>query len=201
MTLRLADHKVRLTVDSGANGCLTLPRSLRKKLPFHAPPVAMGRVKRATAEHAAQMARVAGSLTIGRNVVADPLVRLMGRSGVLGNQILRHFAVTFDQKNARVRFVRIDDKPITIPPVRSRGFFTEERNGVPMVVEVIADTEAARLGIRVRDRIIRVNERPVAELGRDEWTALWNSDQPLRLTLKRRKETLEVTVPMVELVP
>ena len=201
LTLRVADRTVRLAVDSGANGCLTVPRHLRKKLPFRAPPVAMGNVQRATAEHAAELARVAGPVKIGRHLVSDPLVRLVGGSGVLGNQVLQHFAVTFDQKNTWVRFVREGEEPITIPGVRSRGFYTQERNGVQVVVEVIADTGAARAGIKVRDRVIRVNGRPVGELGRDEWAVLWNSDHPLQLTFRRRKETFEVTVPMVELVP
>ncbi|MFH0982497.1 MAG: aspartyl protease family protein [Planctomycetota bacterium] len=201
LTLRLADRTVHLTVDSGSNGCLTLPRSLRQSLTFHAPPVAMGRVQRTQTDQAAELARVVGPLKIGRHVVADPLVRLLGNSGIVGNQILQHFAVTFDQKNAYIRFARQNAEPITIPPVRSRGFYTEERDGVLVVVEVIAGTEAARLGVKVGDRIMRVDDRPFAEVGREAWATLWNGDQPLRLTLQRRKETYDITVPMVELVP
>ncbi|MCP4592854.1 MAG: hypothetical protein GY842_19130, partial [bacterium] len=200
VTLRLADRTVRLAVDSGSNGALTLPRSLRKKLRFHAPPVAMGRVQRTGGAHAAEIARVVGTLKVGRHQIADPLVRLFGRSGVLGNRILQHFAVSFDQRNALVRFVRASDNPITFPSVRSRGAYTERRGDVEVVVEVDAGSEAERLGLRSGDRIVAVNHRSCAELDRGEWTDLWNSAAPLHLDIRREGDTLSVTVPMVELV-
>ena len=201
VALPLAERSVTLTVDSGSNGCLTLPRSMRKQLTFRTPPVPMGRVQRAQADPSAELARVAGGLAVGRHVVNDPLVRLLGNAGVLGNQVLEQFIVTFDQKHTRVRFAREAAEPITIPPVRSRGFYTEVRQGVPVVVEVIAGTPAEQGGMRVGDRVIRVNERAAADVDAAAWAALFNGTDPLRLTLQRRKETVEITVPMIELVP
>jgi predicted aspartyl protease len=199
--LPLAGRSVTVTVDSGANGCLTLPRSLRKRVPFQAPPVAMGRIQRATEDPEATLARLDGTLKIGPHSVKDPLVRLAGRAGVMGSQILQHFVVTFDQKHSRVRFARDSEEPVTVPPVMSRGLYTELRGGEPVVADVVPGTEADKAGVQVGDRVIRVNGYEIRELSQPTWRRLWNQDAPLRLTFRRGETTFEATVPLIELVP
>jgi hypothetical protein len=104
------------------------------------------------------LARLDEDFVLGRHVMTRPLVDF-GDYGkpALGWGYLRHFAITIDQKNKRVRFARTDRGPIRHQRLVA-GFQLDPRTGE--VVNVFPGSGAERVGMRRGDRIAAIGGKP-----------------------------------------
>ncbi|HEV7859839.1 MAG TPA: retropepsin-like aspartic protease [Pyrinomonadaceae bacterium] len=101
--------KVNAHIDSGnMRGGFTLPGSLVEKLALAAPPRVVGRGRTMSNEFEIKEATLKGTLRWGRYEFNEPPLTFIDifKVGNIGSKVLKEFALTFDQKNHRVRLVR-----------------------------------------------------------------------------------------------
>jgi hypothetical protein len=111
ISITVAGMKLRVTLDSGSPGSITLPGRYMKELPLAAKPVASGHVKIMNAVINVYTARLRGTVTVGKYVENDPQLGFLESfpMGDLGAKFLANFSVTLDAKNNRVMLVKADD--------------------------------------------------------------------------------------------
>jgi hypothetical protein len=147
-----------------------------------------------------QVARLSDDLVLGRHVLARPYP-LFGdwNKPALGWGYLKHFAITIDQKNKRIRFTRAQQGPIVhrrmVP-----GF--QMAQGTREVVSVFPGSGAERVGLRPGD-IIR-------SIGAPQWadarpagneTGPVAADGNLPVVVSRRGGMMPLLVPVKEALP
>lgn len=93
-------------IDSGDSEGISLPAALVNKLTLSSQPKVVGKGKSANNEFEIKEASLREAFQIGRYSFPKPTVVYTNvfENINLGSQILREFAITFDQKNHRVRF-------------------------------------------------------------------------------------------------
>ncbi len=110
LEIDVAGTKMKAHIDSGnIRGAIGLPSAMIDQLPLAAEPTVAGKARTVNNEFELKAAPLKGSLKIGKHEFPQPRIIFteMTRSTAnIGDGILRQFAVTFDQKNRRVRFVR-----------------------------------------------------------------------------------------------
>ena len=107
--LDVAGHKVRAHLDSGNMiGGFILPTALVDRLTLAGPPRSAGRARSITGEIEMKAAEVKGTIRLGRFEFADPTIHFpaLSADANVGAAVLREFAITFDQKNNRLRLER-----------------------------------------------------------------------------------------------
>lgn len=100
---------VDASIDSGNIGGILLPLSFAAKVPLQGPLQRAGRVASALNEFDLFRSELDGNLQIGEVTITKPVLffsDLVQRPN-LGRNVLRSFAVTFDQPNMRVQFQSI----------------------------------------------------------------------------------------------
>jgi Aspartyl protease len=109
--VRAAGTEVRVHVDSGSPGGLTLPTKYMKELKLTSEPTQIGTARTPHGEHPMWSATMDGAIELGQykldvpNVVFSDVNPIPGQVvGNIGYQVLKRFQVTLDAKNRRIRF-------------------------------------------------------------------------------------------------
>jgi hypothetical protein len=109
--VRIGETEVRVHVDSGSPGSLTLPAKYLKELPLASEPAEVGRARTAHGEFSIWSAQVKGSIELGRYKLDLPAVQFSDvnpipgpPTGNIGYRTLQRFVVTLDSKNRRIQF-------------------------------------------------------------------------------------------------
>ena len=100
--------RVRAHVDSGnfVAGFI-LPEELVEQLQLLSPPVTVGRARSVSNQIELKQAQLKGTIQIGRFDYPQPMITFPALSDTnVGLKVLREFALTFDQKNRRMRLER-----------------------------------------------------------------------------------------------
>lgn len=99
--------------DSGASGGIAVPKSMAASLSLDGPPKPKGKGRTINAEFEVLEAQLHGKVQWGRFSVDNPDLRFIDglREPLLGTEVLRHYALTLDQKNSRIRFAEGAAKP------------------------------------------------------------------------------------------
>ena len=114
--IKVAGRELSALLDTGAPTILMLPDAMAAELPLVAPPKKVGQATTVSGTMDVNEADLKGSIAIGRHAIAEPTVGFSSamRDPLLGMHALRNFAITFDQKNKRVRFARAGQEPIRV---------------------------------------------------------------------------------------
>jgi hypothetical protein len=107
--LLVGDAKIKAHIDSGNTiGTFVLPAALAEKLSFSSEPVTVGKARTVSSEIEIKEARLKGSIRLGRFEFPEPTITYPAVSDYanIGSRALQDFALTFDQKNLRVKLVR-----------------------------------------------------------------------------------------------
>lgn len=115
--LNIGGQDVGTHVDTGGMG-LSLPEKIAKNLTFVSEPVVMGRGRTVSNDFEIKGAQMASEIKLGGYTFPKPFVEInpvfpMANFGAIP---LANFAVTFDQKNQRVRFLAADKTVVLAPP-------------------------------------------------------------------------------------
>lgn len=104
----LAGQRVRASIDSGSGGGLMLPRAFAERVPLRGPLRPTGKVASSLGVYDLFQGDLAGDLNIGEFVFSQPPVFFsdLVNTPNVGRQIMRTFAVTFDQRNRRILLSR-----------------------------------------------------------------------------------------------
>jgi predicted aspartyl protease len=121
IVLSIAGQEIDAHIDSGGMG-LSLPEEFANKLTFTTEPMVLGRGRTVSNDFEIKGAQLASEVRLGGYTFPRPFVEINPIFPVVnfGSIPLAHFAVTFDQKNQRVRFVA-DDRTIVIAPPKLMG--------------------------------------------------------------------------------
>jgi hypothetical protein len=108
--IRIAGHATEVQLDTGSGFGLTLPVKFLAELPLAWQPKEGGKVRTGGGEFPLSIARVDGTIELGKFKLDLDDVRFSDASpgpgpatGNIGYDVLRHFVVTFDSKNRRIR--------------------------------------------------------------------------------------------------
>lgn len=158
--ISLGGKTIQALLDTGAMGPLGVPATLAEELKFTSEPRARGR----DGDVELRSATLDGALKLGALEVPNPDLIIAGRMPmpVVGISILSKFALTFDQKNDRVRIVQ--------PPARKRYglVIATPADGPPAIREIESDSVAARAGLLATDKLAMLNGRAVTEMDRED---------------------------------
>jgi len=164
LTVDLAGRERRVLIDSGSNGRLELKRLGR--LDWLSGPVVSGVSTRMDKYVQRREGRILNRITVANLEFDQPLVSITGDTELMGVQVLKHFVLTFDQANQRVRFEPQVEGPVRMRPKRSSGaLLRADPGGYFEVARVIPDTPAAQAGLKAGDRVVELDGTPVDERG------------------------------------
>jgi hypothetical protein len=123
ITLDVAGTSMTGDIDTGGPDGVTLPGGMMDKVPLAQPARVIAQGATVSGPMDISEGTLRGSVTIGRYVITNPAVQFVPPfpHANLGIALLSQFALTFDQKNKRVRFAHEGDAPIVLKPRVERG--------------------------------------------------------------------------------
>ena len=196
----LGEERVRMLIDTGSSSGLTFTG--RDDFRWRSEPVPIGASLRIDRLAIDRGGRLEEDLRIGDLRWRSPPVELLETgSNLIGDDVLREFTVSFDQRTRRMRWERRagDDGPIDLPDLSGLGWAIFPQEGAWEVRRVF-DGPAREAGIRRGDRLVAIDGTPVLQ-----WDTCnappFGDGGAVRLTLEREGQTFERTVRRRVLVP
>ena len=202
---------VRVHIDSGSPGFITLLNKTQKQLPLEGEPKLVGRARTPDGSADVRAGKLKGTLKIGPFEYEDPQVNFadlgpMVRfdAGNIGYQFLKDFAITLDQKNHRVRLQQAkqgdtgtaeEETPKADDDRTYRAGFglTPHADGW-QIVQLIPGGAAEQADLRVDDIILTIAGKPALEIERDDLTTVFGKPMPIELEIQRGEEKISVTM-------
>ena len=143
-----------ILIDTGSSRGLTLREP--EQLDMVSPMQPTGARVRVDGIHMVQSGRLRGTARVGPIRVEEPVVANSVSVDLVGQEVLRFFRITFDQRGDRIRFERADTvvgAPIGSAAVRSTGFAVRPDTAWADVIRVFGPDTPVREG----DRILAVD--------------------------------------------
>jgi len=113
LPIQVAGHETRIHMDSGSPFGLVLPTKFLTQLPLASAPREVGKARTPGGEFPISAAPVSGEIKIGKYKIVLEEVRFSDVSpgpvpptGNVGFDVLRHFVVTLDSRNRRIRLAQ-----------------------------------------------------------------------------------------------
>lgn len=108
INVSIGNLKTKALIDSGNIRGVDAPASLVSKLPLASYPRLIGKGGSVSGEYELREVRLQDTLSIGRYLFPEPTITFTDVYDEIniGSAMLREFAITFDQKNHRVRFLK-----------------------------------------------------------------------------------------------
>ncbi len=198
--VQMGNESFVVLVDSGSDGALNLNPAGLHPLFLFGP--RSGTVVSSLAGERRQLAgRLGQDVLIGSHTITQPIVDLTDQLSSIGGEILRHFDLTFDQRNNTVVFSRPVDGAVVMEPRRSTGLSLVRSPIYWRVMAVIEDSPSTHLGVRAGDLIVRINGEPVARWGLDRYAALLASAAKVTYTFLAGTREFDLEIPVFALVP
>ncbi|MCH7591701.1 MAG: aspartyl protease family protein [Planctomycetes bacterium] len=161
--LTLKDLAVDFVIDTSSRNALTFPAELKGDVvsAYRSKPgrLLVGAAKRKRAREPDD----AGLLRLGRHEVSYAPFEFREGASTIGWKILQHFAVTFDPRNDRVRFVRKTEWPMNFSFSPKFGLELASDRNAMVVVSVFPDSPIDRSVIEVGSRIVEIEGRPARD--------------------------------------
>lgn len=196
VTLEVAGEKVDADIDSGSMGSLTIPRAVADRLKFSRPPVVVGRASTGFSSFDIVEAPLEGDVHWGGQTLSNPVVAIneVFPRGNIGGGVLRHFALTFDQKNQRVRITSPAAGPIVAGPRYRVGVMLRHLPDAVMVDGVVPGSAAEAAGLMKGDRIVTVNGTAALKTGSRGMGEVFSKPDPVTITIERDSKEMTLTV-------
>jgi hypothetical protein len=195
ITINVGGVDVGADVDSGSMGRLAIPQSVAQKLKFKREPKVVGKAATGFNEFEIREAPLDGVIQLGDQTLKDASLEIFDifpRANI-GGQFLRNYAVAIDLPNKRIRFSP-SSQPAQEQPKYRVGIMMRRDAGESLVDDVVPGSPAEKAGLKAGDRITRINGIPMEDVDQDRLGRLFGSPEPLRLTIVRGENTIELTV-------
>lgn len=198
--VQMGNESFFVLIDSGSDGSLSLnPAGLHPR--FAQNPRRGTLISTLQGDRLQMTGRITQPVLIGSHTIDRPILDLTDQLSSLGGELLRHFAVTFDQRRNLVTFTRDSDGPITMEARRHTGLSFARSAVYWRVLSVIPDTPTARLAVQTGDLCVRINGEPVEKWGYERYAALLKTAAKITYTFLTGTKEMDVEVPIFELVP
>ena len=153
----------RLLIDSGSNGAISVRSHRSIKFSGATAPISL--TQGMSDLELRHVGRYAGDMRIGPLVFAGPFVGLTTDTELIGYDVLRHFVLTFDQQNRRVRMIPVSGATPSMEPRTGSGALMRPRDAGLEVAYIVDGSPAAASGMAIGDTVTRINGTPVYERG------------------------------------
>ncbi|MBI2513764.1 MAG: aspartyl protease family protein [Opitutae bacterium] len=198
--VQLGNESFVVLVDSGSDGGLQLnPVGLHPRFAFG--PRAGTLVSSISGDRPQQVGRLGQNLLLGTHTVEQPVVDVTDQLSSIGGELLRHFAVTFDQRRNYATFARDSDGPVRIDARRSTGLSFSRSPAYWRVMRIVPDTPTTQLGVQQGDLVVRINGEPVASWNYERYAVLLAGAAKITYTFLTGTREYDVEIPVFELVP
>jgi len=199
LALEIGGALIPVLVDSGFTGGLTLRES--DPLAWASEPRAVSSSVRYSGTRLDTAGRLDENVAYGPLIMDRPIVEIIEKGTRLsGEDLLRRFVWTFDQRARRIRMIAPSGDPIRFDPVRSSGLALRPIDLGFEVYEVFPDTAAEEAQLREGDVIVAIDGTPVYERG-----CVSKDDDPdedgVVMSVVRDGERFDVTIVSRVLVP
>ncbi|HET7537001.1 MAG TPA: aspartyl protease family protein, partial [Candidatus Didemnitutus sp.] len=198
--VQMGNESFIVLLDSGNDGALNLnPTGLHPKF-ANGPRV--GTLLGSVAGDRRQLVgRLGQNVLVGTFVLEQPVTDLTDQLSSLGGEVLKNFALTFDQHRNRVTLAREAEGPVQIEPRRSTGLSFGRSPAYWRVLSVVPDTPTAQLQVQAGDVCVRINGEPVDKWDYERYAALLKSAAKVTYTFLAGTTEHDLEVPVFELVP
>jgi len=198
--VQMGNESFIVLIDSGSDGALSLnPAGLHPRFTFG--PRTGTLVASLAGDREQQVGRLAQDVLLGTHTLATPIVDLTDQVSALGGEVLRHFAVTFDQKRNLVTFARDRAGPIAMEPRRSTGLALARSPIYWRVLNVLPDTPTSALGVQSGELIVRINGERVDRWSYERFAQLLDSAAKVTFTFLAGTREFDREIPVFDLVP
>jgi predicted aspartyl protease len=123
------DRNVSLVLDTGFSGFVVIPHDQVADFPGAERKLAHSTVRCFYGTDDIDLAQLRDDLHIGQHTIEQPIVAVgNGTKAMIGAQYLKHFIITIDQRNRRIRFATADRRALYLP-----GYGRETEHEVTML--------------------------------------------------------------------
>lgn len=198
--VRLGRETFLALIDSGSDGPLLLnPVGMQLRYVTEPRPgVAVGTL---TGTRSQEIGRLEQPFDIGPYRFETPVVDLTDQFSAIGGEFLRNFAVTFDQSQNQVTFVRDATGPIPAQTRRVSGLSFAKSPTYWRVVGVVPGSPADTAGIQNGDLVTRINGEPVSEWDLTRFETVVRRATEVTFTFLHGSKEEPVVIPTYDLVP
>jgi hypothetical protein len=184
-------------IDSGSCGSISLQP--RRELSWVSPPLPASVGQGMEKLFCSDIGRLDADVEIAGVQITQPLVKVGAVTELIGTDVMRRFAWTFDQRSRRVRIRPESAEPLRLPPKRGTGAILISTPEGYEIARVLAGTPAERAGLRPGDVVVAVNGVRVLEPSCDRWKEGHRTET--EWTVLRDGETFDWLVEIVDIVP
>lgn len=198
--VQMGNESFAVLIDSGSDGALSLnPLGLHPRFRFG--PRAGTLVASLAGDREQLVGRLEQDLLIGGHTVAAPLVDLTSHVSALGGELLRHFAITFDQRRNFVTFARETEGAVIMEPRRSTGLALARSPIYWRVLNVVPETPTSALGVQPGELVVRINGEPVERWPHERFAQLLATAAKVTFTFLAGTREFDREIPVFDLVP
>ncbi len=151
-----------MPIDTTAREACVFPASMEAKMELGYRPTPITSLRGIITDIVPRRPTIKGMLRLGRYRLKSVPVSFKDDRYALGLGVLKHFAVSFDQKNRRIEFTRKDDSPIEVTPPPPFGVELMRQANSLRVVGVFPDSPIAKSVVRVGNLIVELEGRPAS---------------------------------------
>lgn len=197
LRVAVGDGERLLMIDSGASGALYLRDE--GSLQWSIPPIPISATQGMESVTFHDVGRLAGDVEIAGVRIETPIAAIRDGSELLGLEIMRHFAWTFDRASRRVRVRPSSTEPIELASRRGTGVVLTPEDAGYRIARVLPGSPAAEAEMQVGDLIVTRDGNAVYSLGCERWDE--STREQVTFGVERDGRSFDVTVPIVALVP
>lgn len=197
--VQIGNDSLSVLIDSGSDAALNLHPGVLD-VAYTQTPRPIAYVGTLTGDHAVLVTRLTQPLAFAGQTFPSPIAHLTDEMSSLGGQVLRHFAITFDQERSLVSFQRDSRRPILQETHRGTGLNFRKTPAYWRVINIVPDTPASTAGFKSGDLVSRINGESVAQWNIARYEQLIASAREITYTLLQGTDESPITVPVADLV-
>lgn len=196
ISIQVGSERFRVLVDSGATGSISLDAD--RTLEWAHPPLPLRFSQGMKEAKVARVGRLHTPVQIGSLIFAEPIVGLTDATEWIGFEVLRHFVVSFDQENRRLRLQAESQSPIRFPSERGTGAIFRPTSKGYEVIALLEDSPAKAAGLQKGDLVTHIDGTLVTDIGCE---AKSNSTLIQKLRVQRGTQTFQLSLETAVLLP
>ncbi|MFO0837083.1 MAG: aspartyl protease family protein [Phycisphaerae bacterium] len=181
--LSLCGQPQEFTIDTGMSGWTRMSQRVLERCGLTAESVSGPKARMIDGAIETRVGRLKGDLGVAKHEIKSPIVMIQDGECLIGSQLMQNFAVSFDQKNRRVKFERSSSAAIAVPELRGIGASFERAGAYLRVWDVQSGAKAEAAGMKVGDVVKQIDGKPAIDTySSEQWDELLKRPK-LRLTL------------------
>jgi len=112
----IGENEIPLILDTGFAGFIIIPRDQINRFPGAETRLDHGKIKCFYGTADIDLAQLRDDLHVGRHTIQQPIIAVSDTGkAMIGAQYLKHFVITIDQRNRRIRFASPDKRSLFLP--------------------------------------------------------------------------------------